>query len=1225
MQWKTKPDGLGWTDSQWEAISGSGRNLLVSAAAGSGKTAVLVERIIHKITTDNPPVDVDKLLIVTFTKAAAAEMKSRISAALIREINKNPSSLHLQRQLSLVNRAHISTLHSFCMAVIRKYYYKINIDPQFRILDETEGELMREEILDEVFEERYSTENDKAFLDAAERFSGDRSDEGLRNVVRKLFHFSRTHPEPSSWLQKATRSYQIDDQQSMDDLVWGEEIWKDAKIRLTAALDMLQKAKTICLESGGPLAYLENFEEDEKQLKNLADANRWEELYQSFQHLTFGRLKTIKKNEEIDETLQAKAKKLRETIKKDVTNLKSEAFDHSPQELLQDIREMAFPMETLIQTVEMFSQKYKAAKEEKGVVDFSDLEQLCLTILNEEGSEAAEDFQQRFAEIMVDEYQDTNHAQEAILQTISNGNNLFLVGDVKQSVYRFRLADPGLFLDKYKQYNREQGIPGWKINLDQNFRSRHEIIDATNFIFKQLMDERTGEVMYDESAELKTGNTDYPETINDSELVIVNKGEPLEPTDSSTEEAEEDMETAQLEARWIARKIKQLIDEKYQVLDKETKQMRQMTFRDVVILMRSMPWASTFMEECKKEGLPVYAELSGGYFEAVEINVMLSLLKVIDNPRQDIPLASVLRSPIVGMDEEELANIRMMERHGLFFDALKETVHHGPASTWQEKAVHFYEQLRVWRQRAHSEALSEFIWDLLQETGYYDFAGGLPGGKQRQANLLALYDRARTYEKTSFRGLFRFLRFIERMQEKGDDLGTARALGEQEDVIRLMTIHKSKGLEFPVVFLAGMNKQFNFQDLNNKVLLHKQLGIGSKYIDPEQRTVKSSIPQLALKKRNHRESIAEEMRVLYVAMTRAKEKLYMVATLRKPEKTIESWLDFTDHGDWLLPELDRLKAKSFLDWVGPAIFRHQTAAPWHHFDYIGYESVYNYPSQWQIHFVERHELADNETEDEGSTEEMEQLLLNQDTIETKETKTGMYEQLNAKLTWEYPYKKAVTKPSKQTVSQFKRTLQDEYSEPSFQTSFHSQYAERPLFMQQSGSRPAEKGTALHTFMEHMPLQQETISTQHCTAFLSRLVERELLTEEQASMIDIEGIAAFFQSELGERMKQAEQVNREIPFSYGKQDNAEDDMILIQGAVDCVFKEADGNLVLLDYKTDAFESRFPANIDQAVSMMKDRYQSQIDLYREALSSIWGKDIKEAYIYAFDGAHVIDMMN
>ncbi|RSL33733.1 helicase-exonuclease AddAB subunit AddA [Salibacterium salarium] len=1221
MQWKNKPDGSGWTDSQWEAISGSGSNLLVSAAAGSGKTAVLVERIIYKITQNDPPVDVDKLLIVTFTKAAAAEMKSRISAALMREINKDPGSLHLQRQLSLVNRAHISTLHSFCMAVIRKYYYKLNIDPQFRILDETEGELMREEILEDVFEERYKSESEETFLDVAERFSGDRSDEGLRNVVRKLFHFSRSHPDPSAWLQKTADYYEVDTDQSMDDLVWGEEIWKDAMTRLTASVEMLQKAKNICLETEGPLPYLENFEEDEKQLNNLIEATDWNTLYSSFQSITFGRLKTIKKNEEVDENLQSKAKKLRETIKKEVTSVKQEAFNQSPEELLQDIKEMTVPIHTLVETVEMFSQSYQAAKEEKGVVDFSDLEQLCLAILNEEGSEAAEDFRHRFAEIMVDEYQDTNHAQEAILQTISNGNNLFLVGDVKQSVYRFRLADPGLFLDKYKQYNREHGIPGWRINLDQNFRSRREIIDATNFIFKQLMDERTGEVMYDDTAELKVGNEDYPDTTNTSELVLLNKGDPIQQTTSDEEDAEEDMETAQLEARWIAKKIKQLINEKHQVLDKETKQMRQMTFRDIVILMRSMPWASTFMEECKKQGLPVYAELSGGYFEAVEINVMLSLLKVIDNPRQDIPLASVLRSPIVGMDEEDLANIRMMDRQGLFYDALKETVHHGPDTNWRKKAVSFYENLRIWRQRARSEALSEFIWDLLQETGYYDFSGGMPGGKQRQANLLALYDRARMYEKTSFRGLFRFLRFIERIQERGDDLGTARALGEQEDVIRLMTIHKSKGLEFPIVFLAGMNKQFNFQDLNNKMLLHKQLGIGSKYIDPEQRIVKNSIPQLALKIRNHRESIAEEMRVLYVAMTRAKEKLYMIGTLRKAEKTIESWLDWTDQENWLLPEFERLKAKSFLDWVGPAVFRHNAANAWHNKDIVGNHALFHYPSSWQIHFIERHEIAEPETDDEVSIEATEQALINQDIIETN---TGKYEQIHSQLTWKYPYEKAVIQPSKQTVSQFKRTIEDEYSESSFQTGFHSKYAERPLFMQQSSSRPAEKGTALHTFMEHLPIQDD-VTKQYCLEFTSRLVEKELLTADQADMIDIDGVVTFFQTELGERMKKAKQVNREIPFSYGKRNNLEDDMILIQGAIDCVFKEADDNLVLLDFKTDALKNRFSSNIDQGIEMMKNRYQSQIDLYREALSSIWNKDIKEAYIYAFDGAYVIDMMN
>ncbi|MFB4165881.1 helicase-exonuclease AddAB subunit AddA [Alteribacillus sp. JSM 102045] len=1224
MNWKPKPEGALWTEDQWEAITGTGSNLLVSAAAGSGKTAVLVERIINKITDEEQPSDVDRLLIVTFTNAAAAEMKNRIAEALEREINKNPGSLHLRRQLVLLNRAQISTLHSFCMSLIRKYYYKVNIDPQFRILDEIEGELMREEILDEVFEEQYSQENNDAFLDAADRFSGDKSDEGFRDVVRSLYRFSRAHPDSNDWLKKMAFYYELTEEQNLEDLVWVKEIWRDVKARVSSSLESLQKAKSLCQLENGPAPYLETLVEDEQLLNNLQEAEHWEQLYKSFREVSFKRLKTIKKSEDVDETLKTQVKDIRDKVKKEMNDIKTEAFEQPPHSLLEDIKDMAAPVQTLISTVILFSDKYQSVKEEKGLVDFSDLEHICLNILREDDSEAVHECRYRFEEVLVDEYQDTNHTQEAILQTISNGYNLFLVGDVKQSVYRFRLAEPGLFLEKYKHFNRNEGNPGWKINLDQNFRSRKEVLSAANFIFKQLMDEKAGEVKYDEAAELKAGNKDYPEVgSRDPELAIINKGDPLtESTDQGTDETEEDTETAQLEARWMAGKIKQLVKEKYQILDKETKQMRNITYRDIVILMRSMPWASTIMEEFKKEGLPVYAELSGGYFQAVEINIMLSLLQVIDNPNQDIPLASVLRSPIVGMNEEELAQVRLMNKKSTFFEAVKETVKAGPDSIWKEKTLLFYEKLIVWRERARSESLSEFIWDLLQETGYYDFAGGLPGGKQRQANLLALYDRARSYEKTSFRGLFRFLRFIERIQERGDDLGTARALGEQEDVIRLMTIHKSKGLEFPVVFIAGLNKQFNFQDLHRSVLLHKELGIGAKWIDPDQRVLKESIPQLAIKKRIHRESTAEEMRVLYVAMTRAKEKLFLVATLNKAEKTLENWLEYSQHRKWLLPEVDRLKAKSYADWIGPAVFRHHSAKAWHTEDRSARNrEVYDYPSEWKITFVEHSELKEAEEDAQTVNAKMEQALKAKQPVQID---SGRSEFIEKKLSWSYPYQASVKQRSKQTVSEYKREFQDEYSEPAFQAGFHSEYAERPLFMQQKNSKPAERGTAIHTVMEHVPLDIP-LSKERLQDFIKELVEKELLNEEQAAMVEAKEILSFFFSPLGVRMKESPQVFREIPLSYGMKVNTQEDLILIQGAVDCVFRDKNGRLVLIDYKTDAYESRFPGNTTRAAVMMKERYQSQIDLYREALSSIWQEEIKEAYLYAFDGNKVIDMMN
>ncbi|SFP44619.1 helicase-exonuclease AddAB subunit AddA [Salibacterium halotolerans] len=1215
-----KPLHSGWTDAQWEAVSASGADMLVSAAAGSGKTAVLVERIVHKMTHPDPPADVDRLLVVTFTKAAAAEMKGRISTALSRELNKHPGSLHLQRQLSLVNRAQISTLHSFCMSVIRKYYYKIDIDPQFRILDETEGELMRDEIMDDLLEEKFQDPDNEAFLKAVERFSSDRSDEGVRRIIRRLFQFSRAHPDPDEWLAQNADYYNIPAGTPLETTDWGREILEDASVRLRSSAEKLEQAESLCRQPGGPEAYLANLEEDRQMLERLLDTPDWTDLYEELQTASFAKLKTIKKNEDVDEDIQTRVKTLRDVVKKEIRDLQSEAFARPPEELREDILDMADSIHVLTEMVQDFTKKYQEAKAVKNVVDFADLEHLCLSILQMEGSEAAEEYRNWFDEIMVDEYQDTNHTQEAILRLISKGGNLFYVGDVKQSVYRFRLADPGLFLEKYRSYSRSEDGPGRLVHLDQNFRSRKEVIQAVNFVFRQLMDASTGEIDYDDAAELKTGNTDYPDNDARPELVLINKGNPISGGAEEEVEGMEDLETAQLEARWTAKRIRRMLEEGYQVLDKDTKQMRTITFRDIVILMRSMSWASTFMEECRNEGLPVHADISGGYFEAVEINVMLSLLQVIDNPRQDIPLASVLRSPIIGMNEEELASVRTMDKQGTFYDALTKAKAAPADSTWKDKAASFLEKLEDWRERARSEALSEFIWDLLQETGYYDFAGGLPGGRQRQANLNALYDRARTYEKTSFRGLFRFLRFIERIQERGDDLGTARALSDQEDVIRLMTIHKSKGLEFPVVILAGMNKMFNFQDLNQPVLFHKELGTGTRHIDPENRVMTASVPHQAVKIRNHKESIAEEMRILYVAMTRAREKLIMTGTLRRAEKAIDDWAAGYNHDKVLLPEWKRRKAKSFMDWVGAAVFRHRAASDYHPEAPVeAYQELYYDPVPWNIELVERAELPSHEEDEQETDKTVEKSLANMEPVPFS---SDLHHRVEERLSWKYPYQKALQTRSKQTVSEFKKSVQDEYSEPVYQPAFHSQYAQRPAFMQETDLRPEEKGTALHTLMQHLPLDKELTSA-FCRMFASELVKNELLTEEQAAVIDEEEVAGFFRTDIGQRMQQAPRVFRETAFTYGKHGTPELDLVLLQGAVDCIFQEADGALVLLDYKTDAHMERFPGQPQKARARMKQKYQSQIDLYIEAVSAIWETTIQEAYIYAFDGGEWIDM--
>ncbi|MBU9711506.1 helicase-exonuclease AddAB subunit AddA [Evansella tamaricis] len=1242
MRINAKPEGATWTDDQWKAIDASGNNILVAAAAGSGKTAVLVERIIRKIVDPARGVDVDRLLIVTFTNAAAAEMRNRIGEAIEKELKKNPTSLHLRRQLSILQRANISTLHSFCMKVVRQFYYEVEVDPKFRILDDTEGELIREEILDDLFEEEYGKEKNDAFFEVVDKYSGDRTDEPLRHLIRKLFDFSRSHPDPSAWLDQLVATYEVDHVNELEELPWTRDLIKDVRIQLEGAKSWLEKGMALTKESGGPAKYSENFDVDLEYVNRLTTARTWKELYIYFQQEGFGRLKSISKKEDVDETLKERTKGLREQAKKLVEGIRKELFLRDPETMLQDVKEMAPSVSVIVQLVKDFTGRYMDNKREKAVLDFNDLEHLCLSILwkKKKGtgewvpSNAANEFKEHFTEVLTDEYQDTNLVQEMILSLLAKEDNRFMVGDVKQSIYRFRLAEPSLFLTKYATFQKQGDGPGWRIDLAKNFRSRSEVLDATNFIFRQIMDATVGEIDYDTDAELRLGNEDYPVQDGlETELAVINKGIPLTVQDSTDEQIvlEEDLETSQMETRYMISQIKKLVKNGYPVFDKQRNTTRPITYRDIVILMRSMPWAATMMDECKKEGIPVYAELSSGYFEAVEVQVMMSLLKVIDNPYQDIPLASVLRSPIYGLDEQQLAHIRIMDKYGTYFEALKKTASESPDKELREMGTDFLHKMDHWRTKARNGSLSELIWDLYRETGYFDYVGGMPGGKQRQANLRALYDRARSYEETSFRGLFRFLRFIERMQERGDDLGTARALGEQEDVVRIMTIHKSKGLEFPVVFVAGMNKRFNIQDLHGSYLLHKDLGFGSKYIDPKLRVAYPTLPQLAIKKRMHMETLAEEMRVLYVALTRAKEKLYLVGSVNEAEKTVEKWNGFLSHTEWLLPAIDRQKGLSYLDWVGPAVSRHHSSR-----DLFteGEESVQSKcddvrmdPSKWKVTVVDQESLQSSKVDEEKEETSIESAIYHLKPIPFGSDNGEM---VKGRLEWKYSYTNSTIHRSKQTVSELKQELHDEYSEKQFISGFQSKYADRPKFLQEKSLSATEMGTVMHAVMQHLPLTEQP-TEEIIEKQVKLMVEKELLTKEQGEVVDVEKIARFFTTNIGKRMLTAKKIEREIPFSlgisasqaYSSWNGDEENTVIIQGVIDCVYEDADGKLVLLDYKTDKIEGRFPGGFEEGKEVLKERYSVQLSLYLQALESIWKETIDEAHLFFFDGAHVLTM--
>lgn len=1245
------PEGATWTEDQWKAIMASGQDILVAAAAGSGKTAVLVERIIRKITSEHNPINVDELLVVTFTNASAAEMRHRIGEALEKAIDEYPDSIHLKKQLSLLNRASISTLHSFCLDVIRKYYYLIDVDPGFRIADETEGQLLRDEVIEDLFEEEYGKAGNQPFFNLVDAFTNDRSDEGLKDIIVDLFDFARSNPSPEAYLDAIVLMYDVSGDTGIEDLPFIKMLVDDVELQLQGAKQLLVQGLELTRMPGGPAPRAANFTDDLHVVETLLQAKEqsWTALFDAMQLADFGRAKACR-GEDYDKELVDKAAKLRDRAKKIVLDLKSELFSRKPESFLKDMQEMKPLIAVLIDLVKEFSRRFLKVKEERGLVDFSDLEHYTLDILSASGdqsgdvrpSEAAVSYRRKFKEVLVDEYQDTNMVQEAILQLVTAdgeaAGNLFMVGDVKQSIYRFRLAEPNLFLGKYNRFSSDGGQTGLKIDLAKNFRSRSEVLDATNYLFKQIMGIEVGEIHYDKNAELKKGAA-YPEDEPyPVELLLIDQGAGNEPEKESEESklsAEfdaDDLEQSQLEARLMAKQIREMVEERRGVYNPKLKQSKPVNYRDIVILLRSMTWAPQIMEEFKQQGIPIYANLSTGYFQATEVAVMLSLLKVIDNPYQDIPLAGILRSPIVGLDEEELAVIRVSQKRGSFYEALTAFCEQNPPGKHEviyAKARMFFENLQGWRTAARQGSVSDLIWQLYRDTRFYDFAGGMPGGKQRQANLRALYDRARQYESTSFRGLFRFLRFIERMRERGDDLGAARALGEQEDVVRIMTIHSSKGLEFPVVFVAGLARRFNTMDLKKFYMLDKEFGFAAKYINPEKRISYPSLPQLAFKRKHKMEMLAEEMRVLYVALTRAKEKLYLIGTVKDSEKTINKWEDAASHDRWLLDEYLRASAMGYIDWIGPAVIRHQDCQQLKgsgQSEALEHE-ISCHPSRWKIAAIPAEEVA---SYIEDTVVEQENLMKSVAAGKPVKIESALSEKVRYQLSWKYGFTEAATHRSKQSVSELKRNHEAREGESGTQIirQMTRPILGRPRFMQEKKLTPAERGTAMHMVMQHIDLSQP-VTEQSLEVQLEKMVERELLFPEQRDAVERKWILAFFETEIGQRLLNARTVNREVPFYLSLQASevypdweGSSEPLFVQGVVDCIFEDERGT-VLLDFKTDGIQDRFKGGYAQAKPILEGRYRIQIGLYAKAIEKVWKQPVSEKYLYFFDGGHLLEL--
>lgn len=1230
-----------WTEEQLRAINTRGENLLVAAAAGSGKTAVLVERIIKMITDKNNPVDIDRLLVVTFTSAVASEMRERIGEAISKELESNPNSTVLAKQLTLLSGASITTMHSFCLDVIKNNFHELDLDPGFRIGDATECVILQNEIINDVFEDKYN-EGDTSFLDLVEAYGSSKDDFKLKELVLQIYSFAMSGPWPEQWLKEKSEDFNVSTKEDLNNSNWVKIIQENINLQLESIYNSYKNVSRVCYQVEGMDKYIENVEDDLQIISKLRQncSQGLEETLLDLNSIKFGKLKTVKKNEIQDVDSQEMFKSSRDQMKKDIAKISSGLNGISIEQLLEQTQSLYPFMRTLSSLVLDFNEAYKDKKKERNMIDFNDMEHICLQILtslDEEGnivpSKVALNYREKFEEVFVDEYQDSNNVQETIIDMVSRKYcdvpNVFMVGDVKQSIYRFRQAKPELFIDKYNTYKLDEG-DNRKIQLYKNFRSRKEVIDGVNYIFKELMSKTVGELEYSDDEALNLG-ANYRESEDEDiilggaiELNIIDKN-----YEESAEDAVEEIEEINnviMEGRIVARKIKELMSSKdgktFKVLDKETGEYRPVMYKDIVILLRATKnWAESILDELGEEGIPVYSDTGTGYFESIEIRTIISLLKVIDNPMQDVPVLALMRSPIAGFSAEEISDVRLVNKEKYFYENIKyisEEDYDNRGTVYSkeliDKCKYLIERIEIWRNKSIYMAIDEFIWHLYMDTAYYGYVGAMPNGVFRQANLKILFQRAKQFEKTSFKGLFNFINFINKLTKSSGDMGSAQMLGENEDVVRIMSIHKSKGLEFPVVFLCGMGKSFNLMDLNKNMVYHDELGFGPDFVDIEKRFSIGTLAKESIKKKMKLETLSEEMRILYVACTRAKEKLIMTGTVTNIEKSAERWLSSSSlEKDYILPS-EVLKCRSYLDWIGMALCHHNDGTVIREIAGGSNEISKNDESKWKINLWNKGDLI-NKLGLESIEEEKYETII----TDTKSLNSLVSDEINRRLSYKYPLKSSTTLKSNISVSDLKRR----HSEENYNTEeiYREKVVTTPKFLQEKrGLTPSEKGTAVHFVMKKIDLNRVS-SINDIKEQLQELYEGEYILNEELKAINPYKIFNFFQSDLGRKIlelnKNGGKIYREVPFYTEissleidktlEEDKYRDEKVRLQGIIDCFF-EYDGDIILLDYKTDYVKKGDENNL-------KERYKKQLEYYSQAIFKMTGKNVKYKYLYSF----------
>lgn len=1180
-----------FTPEQQKVIDLRNKNILVSAAAGSGKTAVLVERILGLVLDEKNPVDIDRLLIVTFTNAAASEMRERIGAAMEAKLVEQPDNLHLQRQSTLLHHAQITTIDSFCLFVIRNNFNEIGLDPGFRVADSGEVELLKQDIINEIFEEmldREETKND--FVALMENLAYRGREKVLEEIILKIYNFSQSFPWPEEWLRERYDDYQVAG--NLEDTSWGK-LWKeDFELQVEQLQKRLQNALAVCREPDGPYMYIDALESD-LEFVDLLRAKNTQERYELMQKLSFARL-SAKKDAAVLPEKKESVKNIRDEVKKDLGNLGKKFFGFSEDTIQKQMQETAAIEKTLIDTVLLFKTRFEARKREKNILDFHDMEHLALDILiqrteDEETKEkswkptkAALDYRSYFKEIMIDEYQDSNLVQEYLLQSISgeqeNRHNRFMVGDLKQSIYKFRLARPEIFLEKYHAYSEEEEGKQQRIDLHKNFRSRKEVIDSVNHVFYQIMGEALGKIEYTEKEALYPGAV-YEERVEETdyttELLL------LETTERDTKKAE---------AAMVAGRIRQLVG-KFQVTDKESGKLRPAKYGDIVVLLRTNAgWDEEFYNVFMEHQIPALVTSKTGYFSAKEVQIVLSFLRTIDNPKQDIPLYGTMKSLLGRFTEEEIVRIKGMGQDSLY-DNLK-AVTEGELG---EKAGKFLETLNRYRDLVYVMPIHKLLRVYLKETGYLSYFAGLAGGEQRLANIKMLLEKAENYEKTSYFGLFHFIRYMEQLQKYDIETAEAGNVDESQDAVRIMSIHKSKGLEFPICIVAGLSKKMNQQDTNASLVCDMDLGIGMEYRNSKTRVKNTDMRRNVLAEKMRTDNLGEELRILYVAMTRAKEKLILSGVVKNYEESMLAYAEVKKSDALKLSYGILSHSTSFMDFVLPATVRDHDCIkiilwnPWEAGKQREADAVY--------HQVNRLEV-----------EARIKAPFSQDEV-------GVRDLLRKNFHFRYEHQNLQGLYAKTSVSELKMKAMEESDVVSFQLFEEPEMVPYvPAFMEEKGEvSGTTRGNAYHRVMELLDFST-CENVKEVFDHMEQLVREKIMEETYLELVRKDKIEKFLQSTLAERMKKASEnhkLYREQPFVLGigadrlEKKFPSEEKVLIQGIIDAFFEE-DGEIVLVDYKTDAVKTG---------EELIRRYQTQVEYYQEALEQLTGKKVKEKILYSF----------